>query len=163
MICVILSQFLLQSLQRGVLLVLSILYLTELVLIACSCTLQRRLSVSLFNSHFLNSYHFLLLLQHSVSLTNSPSNAFFFYAINFFLVHVGKVLFQVDFSCFSLDYSFLTLRCILLQIAFLLLHIVLNTRLLPPPLCGTQSLSIHDLGWSPSYMVMSSLVFLFIL
>ena len=132
MICVILSQFWLQNLQRGVLLVLSILYLTELVLIACSCAVQRRLSVSLFSSHFLNHYHFSLLLWHSVSPTNCPSNAFFILPFQlvsflFFLAHIGKVLFQVEFSCFSLDYGLLTLRCILLQTAFLLLHTVLNT------------------------------------
>ena len=60
MMCVILSTFLLQSLQRGVSLVLSMLYFTELVLIACSCAVQRRLLFSLFSSLFLNNSHFLL-------------------------------------------------------------------------------------------------------
>ena len=84
MMCVTLSIFLLQSLQRGISLVLSMLLFTELVLIACSCAMQRKLSVSLFSSPFLNHSHFLLSLSHSISLTNCPYNAFCFHSFSRF-------------------------------------------------------------------------------
>ena len=107
LMCVTLPTFSLQSLQHGVSLVLSVLYFTKLVLIACSCAAQRRLPVSLFNSPFLNHTHFLLSLWHSVSLTNCACSAFSFHSFSFlslfFLAHIGNVLLQVEFSCCSLD------------------------------------------------------------
>ena len=106
MMCVTLSTSSLQNLQSGVSLVLSILYFTELVLIAYSCSILRKLSVSLFNSPFLNHSHFSLSLWHSVSITNCPCSAFSFHFFNrflFFVAHIDNVLFQVEFSCYSLD------------------------------------------------------------
>ena len=76
MMCVTLSTFSLQSLQRGVSLVLSMLYLTELVIIDLSCATQSRLSVYFFSSPFLNHSHLLLSLWHSVFLTNCPCSNF---------------------------------------------------------------------------------------
>ena len=62
MMCMTPSTFSLRSLQHGVSLVLSMLYLSKLVLIACSCPGQRKISVSLFSSPFLNHSYFLLSL-----------------------------------------------------------------------------------------------------
>ena len=57
-------------------------YFIELVLTACSCAAQRRLSVSLFSSVFLNHSHFLLSLWHSLSLTYFRCRAFCFHSFN---------------------------------------------------------------------------------
>ena len=57
-------------------------YFIELVLTACSCAAQRRLSVSLFSSVFLNHSHFLLSLWHSHSLTYFRCRAFCFHFFN---------------------------------------------------------------------------------
>ena len=51
-------------------------YFTKLVLIACSCAAQKRISVSLFSSLFLNHSYLLLSLWHAVSLTNCPTFCF---------------------------------------------------------------------------------------
>ena len=82
--CVKLSLFSWQSLQCGVSVVLSMLYFTKLVLIACSCAVQRRLSVFIFSFPFLNDSHFLLSLWNSVSLTSCPFNTFCFHSSNQF-------------------------------------------------------------------------------
>ena len=142
MMCVILSKCLLQSLQRGVLLVLSILYLTELVLIACSCAAQRRLTVSLFSSHFLNHYHFLLSLWHSVSPTNFPCNTFFFYYFSRFSFFSFLLTLARYFSKLSSADSVLTIVSLLCVVYFYRLHLSsltqssTLTRPLPPPLNG---------------------------
>ena len=86
--------------------VLSMLCSTEPVLIAGSCETQRRLSVSLFSSPFLNHSHFFLSLQHSafsliiyIALFLPLFHSVFFI---FFLADTDNVLFQVEFSCCNL-------------------------------------------------------------
>ena len=77
MVCVKISTFPLQSLQSAVSMVLSVLYFTELVLIAS----QRRLPVFLFSSPFLDHSHFLLSLWHYIYVTNCPWSAFPFHSL----------------------------------------------------------------------------------
>ena len=83
MFCATLSTCWLQNQQSGVSLVLSMLYFTELVLIACSCAVQRRLSVSLFSSPFPNHSHYLLSLWVFVSMTNCLSSFFSLHSFNY--------------------------------------------------------------------------------
>ena len=63
---------------------MSVVYFIKLVLIACSCAAQKRLSVSLFSSPFLNHSYLLLSLWHAVSLTNCPCSTFYFRSFNRF-------------------------------------------------------------------------------
>ena len=115
--CVTFSIFSLQSLQSRVSLPLSILFFTELVLIACSCVAQKRLSVSLFSSPFLSHSHFLLSLWYSVSLTNCPWSAFTFHSFNQFSFFSFLLILAMYFSKLSSVAAVLTraslLCCIL--------------------------------------------------
>ena len=141
MMCVTVSTFSLQSRQRGVSLVLSILYFTELVLIACSCSAQRRLSVSLFSSNFLNHSHFLLSLWHSISLTNCPCSTFCLHSFNrlFFSFLITLAMY---FSKLSSAPAALTRVSLLCDAYFHKLHFSSSTqslaltRPLPPSLLG---------------------------
>ena len=166
MIFVTLSTFSLQSLLHGVSLVLSMLYFIEFVLIACSCAAQRRLLVSLFSSPSLNHPHFLLSLRHSVSLTNCPWSVFCFNSFNRFSFFSFLLTLTMYFSKLSSAAKVLTRASLLCAAYSPRLHFSSSTqsstltRPLPPSHLGMQSLSIHDLGWSPPYMMMSFLVFL---
>ena len=83
------------------------IYFTELLLIACSCAAQRRLSIAPFSSPFLNHptfyFHrgilFPLQIVHLVLFPPLFQSAFFL----FFLARINNVFFQVEFSCCSLD------------------------------------------------------------
>ena len=155
MMCVTFSTFLLQSLQCGVSLVLSMLYFTELVLIACSYAAQRRLSVFLFSSTFLNQSHFLLLLWYFVSLTNCPCSAFCFHSFNWFSFFSFLLTLTMYFSKLCSAAAVLTRASLLCVVYLATAHFFSSTqsltltRSLPPSLLGMQSLSMHDLGWSP--------------
>ena len=100
MMCVTVSTFSSQSLQSGVLIVLSILYFTELVLTAFSAAVQTRLSVSLFSYPFLNntiSYvhcgiMFTLQIVRIMLFPSTHSVGF----LSFLLAHIDNVLFQLS-------------------------------------------------------------------
>ena len=142
MMCVILSTFLLESLQRWVSLVLSILYFTELVLIACSCATERRLSVSYFSSPFLNHSHLLLSLPHSVSLTDCPCSACCFHSFNRFFFFSFLLTLTMCFSKLSSAAAVLTRASLVCVADLARLHFSSSTqsstitRPLPPSLLG---------------------------
>ena len=112
MMCVILSAFSLQSLQHGISLVFSMLYFTELVLIACSYTVQRRLLALLSSTTPTFYFHcgnlFPSQIVNAVPFAFSLSIGFLF-----FLAHNGNVFLQVEVNCCSLNQGLLIL-CYLL-------------------------------------------------
>ena len=107
MMCVTVSTFSSQSLQSGVLLVLSILYFTELVLTAFSAAVQTRLSVFLCSYRFLN--HTISYVHCGIMFTLQIVRIMLFPSthlvgfLSFLLAHIDNALFQVEFSCCSLE------------------------------------------------------------
>ena len=142
MMCVTVSTFSLQSLQIGVLLVLPILFFTELALTAFFAAVQARLSVSLFSYPFLNHSHFLRSLRHYVYLTNCSYSAFSFHSFSRFSFFFFLLTLTVYFSKLSSVAVVLTRISLLCAAYFARLHFsfptqsLTLTRPLPPSLLG---------------------------
>ena len=107
---------------------------TELVLIACSCAAQRRLSVSLFSSPFLNHSHFLLSLWHSISLTNCQCSSLSFHSFNQFSFFSFLITLTMYFSKLSSAAAVLTKASLLCVAYFARLHF--------PPLTQSYTLNV---------------------